>query len=51
MLDEQSLRAAGFCELEWVPLQISEEGLREFGEDFWADALAHPPLELLRCRA
>ncbi|MFH9349700.1 class I SAM-dependent methyltransferase [Kitasatospora sp. NPDC017646] len=36
---------------EWVPLRISEEGLREYGEDFWADALAHPPLELLRCRA
>ncbi|WP_279197846.1 class I SAM-dependent methyltransferase [Kitasatospora aureofaciens] len=48
---EQSLRAAGFHDLEWVPLRISEEGLRAFGEDFWADALAHPPLELLRCRA
>ncbi|MFE9427576.1 class I SAM-dependent methyltransferase [Kitasatospora sp. NPDC006697] len=48
---EQSLRGAGFGELEWVPLGISEAGLREYGEEFWADALAHPPLELLRCRA
>ncbi|WP_035844348.1 class I SAM-dependent methyltransferase [Kitasatospora azatica] len=48
---EESLRGAGFSELEWVPLQISEAGIREFGEEFWADALAHPPLEMLRCRA
>ncbi|MFJ9456984.1 class I SAM-dependent methyltransferase [Kitasatospora sp. NPDC101447] len=48
---ERSLRAAGFGGLEWVPLQVSEAGLREFGEDFWADLLAYPPLEMLRCRA
>ncbi|MER7767336.1 class I SAM-dependent methyltransferase [Kitasatospora sp. NPDC096140] len=48
---EQSLRAAGFGGLEWVPLQVSEAGLREHGEDFWADLLAYPPLEMLRCRA
>ncbi|MFJ7243562.1 class I SAM-dependent methyltransferase [Kitasatospora sp. NPDC098652] len=48
---EEALRAAGFTGLEWVPLRISEEGLREYGEEFWADVLAHPPLEMLRCRA
>ncbi|MFJ9608729.1 class I SAM-dependent methyltransferase [Kitasatospora sp. NPDC101176] len=48
---ESSLRAAGFTELEWVPLQISEAGIREYGEDFWADLFAYPPLEMLRCRA
>ncbi|MFF3348809.1 class I SAM-dependent methyltransferase [Streptomyces sp. NPDC002779] len=48
---ETCLRASGFGALEWVPLQVSEAGLREFGEDFWADVLAHPPLEMLRCRA
>ncbi|MEU9702411.1 class I SAM-dependent methyltransferase [Streptomyces sp. NPDC047981] len=48
---EESLRAAGFSELEWVPLQVSEEGIRAFGEEFWADLLASPPLEMLRCRA
>jgi hypothetical protein len=37
--------------VEWVPLQVSEAGVREFGADFWADLLAHPPLEMLRCRA
>lgn len=48
---EECLRATGFREVEWVPLQVSEAGIREFGEDFWADLLASPPLEMLRCRA
>ncbi|MFK0258569.1 class I SAM-dependent methyltransferase [Streptomyces sp. NPDC090445] len=48
---EECLRAAGFSAVEWVPLQVSEAGVREFGEDFWADLLANPPLEMLRCRA
>lgn len=48
---EKCLRAAGFGEVQWVPLQVSEAGIREYGEDFWADLLANPPLEMLRCRA
>ncbi|MBZ4017738.1 class I SAM-dependent methyltransferase [Streptomyces purpurogeneiscleroticus] len=48
---EQCLRTAGFSAVEWVPLQVSEAGIHEFGEDFWADLLAHPPLVMLRCRA
>ncbi|MFF2545182.1 class I SAM-dependent methyltransferase [Kitasatospora sp. NPDC058063] len=48
---EESLRAAGFTALEWVPLGVSEAGTRAFGREFWADLLAHPPLEMLRCRA
>ncbi|NXY96641.1 class I SAM-dependent methyltransferase [Streptomyces sp. BR123] len=48
---EECLRAAGFSAVEWVPLEVSEAGIREFGEDFWADLLAYPPLEMLRCRA
>ncbi|PKV83358.1 class I SAM-dependent methyltransferase [Streptomyces sp. TLI_146] len=48
---EECLRATGFSEIEWVPLAVSEAGIREFGEDFWADLLAHPPLAMLRCRA
>ncbi|MFB7165993.1 class I SAM-dependent methyltransferase [Streptomyces sp. NPDC056242] len=48
---EVCLRAAGFSAVEWVPLQVSEAGIREYGEDFWADLLANPPLEMLRCRA
>jgi SAM-dependent methyltransferase len=48
---EECLRATGFSDVQWVPLQVSEAGIREFGEAFWADLLAHPPLELMRCRA
>ncbi|MGN5377243.1 class I SAM-dependent methyltransferase [Streptomyces lasalocidi] len=48
---EECLRAAGFRDVEWVPLQVSDAGIREFGADFWTDLLAHPPLEMLRSRA
>ncbi|MFI5527786.1 class I SAM-dependent methyltransferase [Kitasatospora sp. NPDC051853] len=48
---EKCLQAAGFSAVEWVPLQITEAGLREYGEEFWAEALAHPPLEMFRARA
>ncbi|GAA1098784.1 class I SAM-dependent methyltransferase [Kitasatospora arboriphila] len=48
---EGSLRAAGFTALEWVPIQVSEAGLRAHGQDFWTDLLDRPPLEMLRCRA
>ncbi|MET9435526.1 class I SAM-dependent methyltransferase [Streptomyces sp. NPDC006551] len=48
---EECLRSTGFSELTWVPLTVSEAGIREFGADFWADLLDHPPLEMLRCRA
>ncbi|MGW9042795.1 class I SAM-dependent methyltransferase [Streptomyces lydicus] len=48
---EQCLRAAGFSEVTWVPLEVSEAGVRKFGTDFWADFVANPPMEMLRCRA
>ncbi|WP_175407319.1 class I SAM-dependent methyltransferase [Streptomyces sp. TRM64462] len=48
---ENSLRSAGFSEVTWVPLTVSEAGVREFGADHWADFHANPPLEMLRCRA
>ncbi len=48
---ENALTAAGFKDLEWVPLLISDAGFKEYGEDFWADLFVNPPLELLRCRS
>jgi hypothetical protein len=48
---ERSLRAAGFRDIIWVPLEVSDAGMREFGADFWADFHANPPLEMLHCRA
>ncbi|MEV6670950.1 class I SAM-dependent methyltransferase [Streptomyces sp. NPDC051162] len=48
---EKCLRAAGFHEVTWVPLEVSDAGVREFGAAFWEDLLTNPPLEMLRCRA
>ncbi|MFE5796132.1 class I SAM-dependent methyltransferase [Streptomyces sp. NPDC056503] len=48
---EDALAKAGFGEVEWLPMRISAEGYAAYGEEYWADLLAHPPLELLSCRA
>ncbi len=48
---EKTLHAAGFTDLEWVPLEVSPAGVHEFGEEFWADFRTNPPLEMLRARA
>ncbi|WEO93438.1 class I SAM-dependent methyltransferase [Streptomyces sp. FXJ1.172] len=48
---EKCLRAAGFNEITWVPLEVSAAGVREYGKEFWDDYVANPPLTMLRCRA
>ncbi|GAA2796929.1 class I SAM-dependent methyltransferase [Streptomyces showdoensis] len=48
---EDSLQAAGFTELTWVPLEISPAGLDAYGKDFWTDFTDNPALTMLRCRA
>ncbi|MFF4646166.1 class I SAM-dependent methyltransferase [Streptomyces sp. NPDC001389] len=48
---EQTLTAAGFTAVEWVPLHVSEAGVAEFGAEFWADHDANPPLTMIRCTA
>ncbi|MGW5736813.1 MULTISPECIES: class I SAM-dependent methyltransferase [Streptomyces] len=48
---DKCLGAAGFRDLTWVPLTVSQAGLREFGAEHWADFRDNPPLEMLRCRA
>ncbi|MFB7514872.1 class I SAM-dependent methyltransferase [Streptomyces sp. NPDC056144] len=48
---EQALKAAGFGDLHWEPVRISEAGVREFGAEFWAEHDANPPLVMLRCRS
>ena len=32
---ENALRLAGFDSIEWVPMQIAEQGLTQMGDDFW----------------
>ncbi|RPK79815.1 hypothetical protein EES46_31930 [Streptomyces sp. ADI98-10] len=46
---EKCLRAAGLSDVAWVPLEVSEAGLRRFGAHFRADLHAGPPLEMLCC--
>ncbi|MFE9566786.1 class I SAM-dependent methyltransferase [Streptomyces sp. NPDC006487] len=48
---ETCLKAAGFGDLVWTPVTVSEAGLREFGAEHWANLADNPPLEMLRCRA
>ncbi|MFJ4184325.1 class I SAM-dependent methyltransferase [Kitasatospora sp. NPDC089509] len=48
---EDALRAAGFTDLTWEPVQVSDEGVRAHGEAYWQDWRANPTLALLRCRA
>lgn len=48
---EECLAAAGFSEITWIPVEVSDAGLEEFGEEFWADLRDNPPLTMLRCRA
>lgn len=48
---EQTLKAAGFTGIEWVTLEVSEAGLEEYGEEYWADYTANRPLTMIRCTA
>ncbi|MEW2418473.1 class I SAM-dependent methyltransferase [Streptomyces sp. NPDC046866] len=48
---EHTLEAAGFTGIEWVPLHISAAGVEKFGEEYWADYTANPPLTMIRCTA
>ncbi|MEU6865396.1 class I SAM-dependent methyltransferase [Streptomyces sp. NPDC046876] len=48
---ERTLEAAGFTGTEWVPLAVSEAGVQKYGEEFWADYAANPPLTMIRCTA
>ena len=46
---EEAFRAAGLRELRWHAAEVSPEGLREFGREYWADFLAHPPVAFIEC--
>jgi toxoflavin synthase len=47
---EEAFRAAGFRTVHWHAPQLSPHGSAEFGGEFWADFLAHPPITLIECR-
>ncbi|MCX4783734.1 class I SAM-dependent methyltransferase [Streptomyces sp. NBC_01264] len=48
---EAALKAAGFSELTWIPVTVSEAGVEEFGAEHWANLADNPPLTMLRCVA
>ncbi len=46
---ERVLHAAGFSQVRWHRPRVSDQGLTEFGADYWADFLGHPPISLIEC--
>ena len=45
----RSFRAAGLRAVRWHAPEVSPEGLRAFGREYWADFLAHPPVAFIEC--
>jgi SAM-dependent methyltransferase len=47
---ERALREAGFSSVRWRPVEVSDEGVQEFGEDYWRDFLSSGPIIGIECR-
>lgn len=47
---EEAFRAAGLHEVRWHAPEVSAEGLRQFGEGYWAAFLACPPVAFISAR-
>jgi len=46
---EEALRAAGFVQIEWRPLEVDPAGISALGADYWAEYLGNPPVTGLTC--
>jgi SAM-dependent methyltransferase len=46
---DEAFHAAGLREVRWHAPEVSPEGLRELGREFWAHFLAHPPVAFIEC--
>jgi ubiquinone/menaquinone biosynthesis C-methylase UbiE len=46
---EEVFGAAGLREVRWHAPEVSPEGVRELGQEYWADFLAHPPVAFIEC--
>jgi 2-polyprenyl-3-methyl-5-hydroxy-6-metoxy-1,4-benzoquinol methylase len=46
---DEAFRHAGLRQVRWHAPEVSPEGLREFGEPYWADLLAHPAVAFIEC--
>ncbi|MGI9341909.1 MAG: class I SAM-dependent methyltransferase [Gammaproteobacteria bacterium] len=47
---ERVLRAAGFVDVRWHPLQLDAAGVAEHGNDYWREYMDNPPIVGLECR-
>jgi 2-polyprenyl-3-methyl-5-hydroxy-6-metoxy-1,4-benzoquinol methylase len=46
---ERALKKAGFQKIEWRTMLVSEEGIKEYGRDFWEEYLPNPHIIVLEC--
>ncbi len=46
---ETALQQAGFSQIKWYPMQVSEVGLTAYGYDYWHDFVAKPLDVILEC--
>lgn len=47
---ERVLRAAGFVDVRWHPLQLDAAGIAAHGNDYWREYIENPPIVGLECR-
>lgn len=47
---EEAFRRAGFGPVRWHRPRLSPNGEREYGADYWADFVRHPPVVFIECR-
>ncbi len=47
---ERQLKIAGFHDIAWRPMQVSDEGLTEFGKEYWHEFLDNPGIIVLEAR-
>ncbi|MFZ5955108.1 MAG: class I SAM-dependent methyltransferase [Nanoarchaeota archaeon] len=44
---EECLKVAGFKNIKWHQLSVSEEGIKKYGKEFWQDYYNHPYMILI----
>ncbi len=47
---EKALIDAGFEDIVWHPMEVTDEGIERFGKEYWEDYLVNPSLTVLECR-
>ena len=48
-IHEEALKRAGFRDVRWHRPQVSSEGVKDKGREYWGDLLEHPPITFLEC--